>query len=240
MANGIYAAAAGLEAQQVRLDAIANDLANAGTFGYKSERVGFRDLLYGAEQGVAVGSGSAAVDLGRSDVQGSLGDSANPLSIAISGPGFFQIKRSDGTVALTRNGNFQLDSRDRIVTANGEQLVPPIRVPAGTQPKDVIVASNGVVSVHGKAAGTIKLVAVPAPAQLQSVGNSSFAATRASGAATAVSGGSKVMQAQQEESNVDVASSMTDMLDTQQTYTLVSRALQTQDQLAQIANGLKR
>jgi flagellar basal-body rod protein FlgG len=240
MANGIYAAAAGMAAQQVRLDAIANDLANSGTFGYKSERVGFRDLLYGSEQGVAVGSGSAAVDLGRSDVQGSLGDAGNPLSLAISGPGFYQIKRTDGSTALTRNGAFQLDAQGRLVTANGEQLVPPIRVPAGTQPHDVTVASDGVVSVHGKAAGTIRLVTVPAPDQLESVGNSSFAVTRSSGAARPVTGGSKVMQAQQEESNVDIASTMTDMLDTQQTYTLVSRALQTQDQLAQIANGLKR
>ena len=240
MANGIYAAAAGLAAQQVRLDAIANDLANTGTLGYKAERVGFRDLLYGSEQGVAVGSGAAAVDLGRSDLQGTLGDSGNPLSLAIQGPGFYQIKRADGTTALTRNGAFQLDAQGRLVTSNGEELVPPIRVPTDTQPKDVTVATDGAVTVKGKSVGTIKLVNVPAPTQLQPVGDSSFAVTSASGAASPVAAGSKVMQAQTEESDVDVASAMTDMLDTQQTYTLVSRALQTQDQLAQIANGLKR
>jgi flagellar basal-body rod protein FlgG len=240
MANGIYAAAAGMAAQQVRLDAIANDLANSGTFGYKSERVGFRDLLYGSEQGVAVGSGSAAVDLGRSDVQGTIGDGGSPLSLALQGPGYFQVKRLDGTQALTRNGAFQLDSQGRLVTSDGEQLVPPIRVPAGTQPKDVVIATDGAVTVKGKGIGSIKLVSVPAPNDLLSVGSSSFATTRASGAARPIVTGTKVMQAQQEESNVDIASTMTDMLDTQQTYTLVSRALQTQDQLAQIANGIKR
>jgi flagellar basal-body rod protein FlgG len=239
MANGIYAAAAGMAAQQVRLDAIANDLANSGTFGYKSERVGFRDLLYGAEQGVAVGSGSAAVDLGRSDVQGTIGDGGSPLSLALSGPGYFQVKRLDGSQALTRNGAFALDSQGRLVTSDGEQLVPPIRVPAGTQPKDVVIATDGAVTVKGKSIGAIKLVDVPAPNDLLAVGDSSFATTRASGVATPVTG-TKVMQAQQEESNVDIATTMTDMLDTQHTYTLVSRALQTQDQLAQIANGLKR
>ena len=66
MADGIYAAAAGMAAQQTRLEAIANDLANAGTAGYKSERVGFKDLVYGSVDGVAVGSGAAAVDAGPS------------------------------------------------------------------------------------------------------------------------------------------------------------------------------
>jgi flagellar basal-body rod protein FlgG len=239
MANGIYAAAAGMAAQQVRLDAIANDLANADTFGYKSERIGFKDLLYGAEQGVAVGSGTGVVDAGRSDVQGALGDSGNPLSLAISGPGYFQVRRSDGTTALTRNGSFQLDAAGGLVTTSGERLVPPVRVPRGTQPSGVTVATDGTVSVAGKTLGRIRIVTVTAPSELLAIGSSDFAPTRASGAPSTARG-TKILQAQEEESNVDVATSMTDMLDAQQTYTLVSRALQTQDQLAQIANGIKR
>ncbi|HET6175190.1 MAG TPA: flagellar hook-basal body protein [Gaiellales bacterium] len=239
MANGIYSAAAGMAAQQVRLDAIANDLANANTFGYKSERVGFKDLLYGAEQGVPVGSGTAAVDAGRSDAQGALGSSGNPLSLAISGPGYFSVRRADGTTALTRNGSFQLDATGALVTTSGEHLVPPIRVPRGTQPSDVTIATDGTVQLAGRTIGRIRLVTVTAPSQLRAVGDSDFAPTRASGAPTAARG-AKILQAQEEESNVDVATAMTDMLDAQQTYSLVSRALQTQDQLAQIANGLKR
>lgn len=240
MANGIYSAAAGMAAQQVRLDAIANDLANANTFGYKSERIGFRDLLYGVEQGVAVGSGSAVVDAGRSDVQGALGASDNPLSLAIFGSGFFQVKRADGTVALTRNGSFQLDAAGSLVTTSGEQLVPPIHLPTGTQPHGVTVATDGTVSLAGKTVGNIRLVTVPAPAALLSVGSSSFAVTQASGTPIPASAGSTILQSQEEASNVDIADAMIGMLDAQQTYTLVSRALQTQDQLAQIANGLKR
>src|SRR5215468_4803109 len=104
MPNGIYSAAAGMAAQQTKLDAIANDLANSSTTGYKSVRVGFKDLLYGAEQGVAVGSG------------------------AIDGAGFFQVKRADGSAALTRNGQFSLDANGALVTSTGEQLDPPIKV----------------------------------------------------------------------------------------------------------------
>jgi flagellar basal-body rod protein FlgG len=240
VANGIYSAAAGMAAQQVRLDVIANSLANAGTFGYKSERIGFKDLLYGTEGGVAVGSGAAAVDAGRSDAQGALGSSDNPLSLAIDGAGYFRIKRSDGTTALTRNGSFQLDAKGALVTASGEQLLPPIRLPRGTQPHDVTIGTDGTVMLAGKTVGTIRLFTVPAPAELLSVGNSSFATTLTSGAPTRAPVSSKILQSQQEQSNVDIATAMTDMLDAQQTYTMVSRALQTQDQLAQIANGLKR
>src|SRR3954447_7111424 len=104
MPNGIYSAAAGMAAQQSRLDAIANDLANSSTTGYKSQRVGFRDLLYGSDQGVAVGSGSAAIDIGRSLAQGTFEPSDDPLAVAIEGPGYFQVRRADGSSALTRNG----------------------------------------------------------------------------------------------------------------------------------------
>jgi flagellar basal-body rod protein FlgG len=240
MANGIYSAAAGMAAQQTRLDAIANDLANVSTTGYKSERVGFRDLVYGVEQGVAVGSGSAAVDAGRSFATGSIEDSSNPLSLAIEGPGFFQVKRPDGTTALTRAGNFQLDANGSLVTTDGDQLVPPIKVPKGTQPGDVSIASNGTVTVAGKSVGAIKLVDVPAPNALLSVGSNLFAATQASGAPAAAARGTLVHQGQLEASNVDVAESMTALLDAQQTYQLSSRALQTQDQLLSMANDLKR
>jgi flagellar basal-body rod protein FlgG len=239
MANGIYSAAAGMAAQQTRLDAIANDLANASTTAYKTERVGFRDLVYGVEQGVAVGSGSAAVDAGRSFASGTIVDSSDPLSLAIDGPGFFQVKRADGTSALTRAGTFALDADGSLVTTGGEQLVPPVKVPKGTDPKDVSIATDGTVTVAGKTVGSIKVVEVPAPNGLLSVGTSLFAATQASGAPAAARG-SVLHQGQLEASNVDVARAMTDLLDAQQTYSLSSRALQTQDQLLSMANELKR
>ena len=236
----MYAAAAGMAAQQVRIDMISNSLANAGTFGYKAERIGFRDLLYGSEGGVAVGSGAAVVDAGRSSAQGALGDSSDPLALAIEGPGYFRIKRADGSPALTRNGSFQLDSKGALVTASGEQLIPPIRVPRGTQPEDITVGTDGKVILKGKTIGTIGLFDVPAPSELVAVGNSSFTVSKGSGAAVAAPKATQILQSQVEQSNIDIASTMTDMLDAQNTYTMVSRALTTQDQLAQIANQLKR
>ena len=121
MADGIYAAAAGMAAQQTRMDAIANDLANADTPGYKSERVAFKDLVYGREGNVAVGSGAAAIDAGRSTTQGTVSDSTDPLDLAIDGPGFFQIRRPDGTVGLTRDGIRKIQASCEI--ANYKSLV---------------------------------------------------------------------------------------------------------------------
>jgi flagellar basal-body rod protein FlgG len=239
MADGIYAAAAGMAAQQTRIAAIANDLANADTPGYKSERVAFKDLVYGSEGGVAVGSGVAAVDAGRSSAEGGLQSTGNPLSVAIDGPGFFQIRRLDGSSGLTRDGSFELDSSGGLVTSNGERLVPPITVPRGVQPGSVSIAQDGTVTAGGRTLGKIQVVNVPAPGALLAVGNSTYQVTAASGNTTPLQG-AKVEQSMLEGSDVDTASAMTELLDAQQSYSLASRAIQTQDQLLQIANDIKR
>lgn len=239
MPNGIYSAAAGMAAQQSRLDAIANDLANSSTAGYKSQRIGFRDLLYGSDQGVAVGSGAAAIDIGRSLAQGTFEPSEDPLAVAIEGPGFFQVRRADGTTALTRSGQFQLDANGSLVTITGEQLVPPIKVPAGTQPEKISIGQDGAVTVAGTPVGRITLVTVPAPTSLQPVGSSLFAPTQASGGVVPATA-ARLRQNQLEASNVSVANAMTDMLDAQQSFQLASRAIQTQDHLLQVANELKK
>jgi flagellar basal-body rod protein FlgG len=237
MANGIYAAAAGMAAQQTRLDAIANDLANVDTTGYKSERVGFRDLVYGPENSMPVGAGAAAVDAGRTSAQGALVASDNPLALAIQGPGYFQVRRADGTICLTRDGDLHIDSNGSLVAAGGEQLVPPVQLAKGTQPGDVTIASDGTISVRGRSAGAIQLVDVPAPSGLLAVGSSLFTPTAASGAAVRAQG--LVVQGQLEQSNVDSARAMTDMLDAQQSYSLASRVIQMQDQMLQMANELR-
>jgi flagellar basal-body rod protein FlgG len=239
MPNGIYSAAAGMAAQQTRIDAIANDLANTNTTGYKHERVGFRDLVYNQEQGMPVGSGVAAVSVGQSFEQGALADSENPLALAIQGPGFFQVKRADGTTALTRAGNLDLDANGSLVTTTGEQLVPPVTVPKGTQPKDVVIGPDGAVTVAGKSVGKIQIVDVPTPAGLQPAGNSMFVPTRASGAA-APARGATLKQAMLESSNVDVATAMTDLMDAQRNFDMSSRVIRMQDQLLEIANGIRR
>src|SRR3712207_3578064 len=86
VSDGLFSAAAGLAAQQTRIDVLANDLANVNTTGYRSARLGFRDLVYAQEkEGVRVGSGTAAVDAGRSQIAGALKETGQPLDVAIAG-----------------------------------------------------------------------------------------------------------------------------------------------------------
>ena len=238
MPEGIFAAAAGMAAQSARLDSIANDVANANTDGYQQVRTGFRDLVYDKELGVSIGAGAAAVDLGRSTVQGPLHQVDNPLALAIQGPGYFQVRTASGTTALTRAGDFQLDGNGEIVTSGGARLVPPIVLPKGAQATDVSISGDGVVRVGKTQIGAVQLVDVPAPAGLQSTGDGLFAPTQASGAIAPAKGGTLV-QGSLEGSNVDMTTALVDMTDAQRSYSLDSRVIQVQDQLLQIANQLR-
>jgi flagellar basal-body rod protein FlgG len=229
--QGIYAAAAGMAAQQAWMDAISNDVANLQTDGYKQERVGFRELVDGA--------GAAPVDSGRSFRQGTLVQSDDPLAVAINGPGFFQVKGPGGQTALTRGGVFHVDATGSIVTASGAELVPPIRLPKGVSPDQVKIDADGTVHAQGTKLGKLAIVDVPAPQALQSAGDGLFVPTTASGRPTAVAT-STVQQSFVEASNVDTATAMTDLLQAQRAYQLQSRVLQFQDQMLEIANGIRR
>lgn len=169
MLEGMYAAAAGMYAQQARLDSLSNDIANVNTTGYKPVRMGFRDLLYSqaglaTADGVQLGAGSAVTDLGRVSRQGSLQMTERPLDIALSGPGFFQVRSATGEQLLTRAGSLQIDVRGRLSTTTGQLLSPPVTVPAGTDPSKISVAGNGVIELDGRRVGQIRLVEVRSPA----------------------------------------------------------------------------
>jgi flagellar basal-body rod protein FlgG len=240
MLEGLYSAAAGMQAQQQRMDSVANDLANANTNGYKKTRVAFRDLLYvrDASGNVQSGAGTAATTLGRGFSQGALSETGNPLDLAIESGGFLQVRRADGTNALTRDGSLRLDPRGRLTTQRGELLQPPVTAPAGTKESDLQIASDGTITANNRQVGRIQVVNVQSPEALQSIGDNLFRATAASGAPRALATG-RVTQGAVEGSNVDVADSMTEMMDAQRSFQLASKAVQMQDQLLQIANSVK-
>lgn len=234
--TGIYSAAAGMAAQQTWLDALATDLANVNTPGYHSQRVAFRDLVY---NGSGSGAGADAATLGVTADQGALQQSSDPLALAIAGDGYFQVKRPDGTTALTRDGQFQADATGKLVTLGGDTLQPPITLPKGVSPSDVAIATDGTVSTStGTKLGKIQLVTVPSPDQLQAIGNGQFAVTPGSGAPVNATG--QVKQFFLEGSNVDVADALTSMIRAQRAFELSSKAVTTQDQLLQMANELRR
>ena len=242
MLEGMYSAAAGMAAQQQRLDALSNDLANVNTTGYKRVRVAFRDLVYtqagpGARPGVSEGSGAAATSVGRGSAQGALKRTDRPLDIALNGPGFLAVRRPDGTQALTRDGNLRLDAQNRLVTNDG--LFTGVTLPGGTPEDQVRIGTDGTVRVGERRVGGLDLVTVRSADGLAANGDNSFSVTAASGPATAI-GTVALEQGALEASNVDMGEAMAEMMEAQRSFELASKVIQMQDQLAEIANGVKR
>ena len=244
MLEGLYTAAAGMAAQQQRMDSLANDVANVNTAGYKQLRTGFRDLVYaqqgrGAANGIESGSGVAAQTVGRSFAQGSLRQTGQPLDVALQGPGFLQVRTPEGQLALTRDGSLRVTNTGQLVTSTGAQVVPPINFPAGVDMANVAVATDGTITANNQRIGQLTVVDVPAPQGLVSVGDNLFVATADSGAprataATTFAGGYL------ESSNVELADAMVDMMDSQRAFELASKAIRQQDEMMGIANGIKR
>jgi flagellar basal-body rod protein FlgG len=245
MLEGLNSAAAGMAAQQQRLDAVANDLANANTTGYKHVRVGFRDLVYtqtgrSSAQGPRTGAGAAAVDAGRGFGQGAVQRTDQPFDVAIQGDGFIRVRLADGRQALTRDGSLRVDGAGKLVTSSGSLVQPPITFPAGTDPSRVSIGPDGTVLSAGQRVGRIELVAVRSPQGLQPVGDNAFLATPESGAAGPAPAATTLSQGALEMSNVDMADAMVAMIESQRAFQLTSKAIQTQDQMWEIANGVKR
>jgi flagellar basal-body rod protein FlgG len=245
MLEGLHSAAAGMAAQQQRMDAVANDLANANTTGYKHQRVGFRDLVYdqtgrSSAQGVRTGSGAAAVDAGRAFAQGTLQRTDRPLDVAIQGEGFLRVRLPDGRDALTRDGGLHIDGNRRLTTSIGSLVQPAITVPEGVGEDQISVGPDGTVLAAGNRIGRLDVVTVRSEAGLLSVGNNAFVTTAASGAAIAAPRATSLTQGALEASNTDMAEAMVSMIESQRAYQLTSKAISTADEMMGIANQVKR
>jgi flagellar basal-body rod protein FlgG len=245
MLEGLRTAAAGMAAQQQKLDGIANDLANANTTGYKHTRIGFKDLLY--EQGgrpsannVVRGTGAAAVDAGRGFEQGALRNTGGALDVALEGEGFLKVRLPDGRQGLTRDGDLHLDADRRLTTSTGGLIDPAIKIPEGVPEDRIAIERDGTVRANGAVVGKLQVVTVRATAGLLPVGDNAFTATAASGATRPAPAQTQVTQGALEASNTDMAQAMVDMIDAQRTFQMTSKAIQTADSMMEIANGVKR
>ena len=255
MIRSLAIAKTGMEAQQMKLDAISNNRANVSTNGYKRAGVVFEDLIYqnlrqagaaSSEQttlptGLQVGLGVQPVATTRSFTQGNLQQSSNPLDLAIRGNGFFQIQLPDGTSGYTRDGSFQVDAQGQLVTNAGYAVQPGITIPANAQ--SVTIAADGTVSVtlpgqaQAQQVGQLQLASFVNPAGLEPKGMNLFAETAASGTPNAGAPGANglgsLQQGYVETSNVNVVEELVSMIQTQRAYELNSKAIQTSDQMLQ-------
>ena len=200
MLRGLFTAAAGMHGMSFQVDNIANNLANANTFGYKRTRVDFQDLLYQTIKpagssvsqgnllptGIQVGHGVRVAGTRRVFTEGSFRVTENPLDVAIAGRGFFQITLPDGTVGYTRDGAFNLDETGQMVTSDGFPLTDGIVMPQ--QATAVNISEEGIVTAviqpgnQLQQVGQITLADFINPSGLAAIGKNTFVETEASGA----------------------------------------------------------
>ncbi|WP_116366387.1 flagellar basal-body rod protein FlgG [Parahaliea mediterranea] len=253
MIKSLWTSKTGLESQQVKLDVIANNLANVSTNGFKKSRAVFEDLLYqnlrqpGAQNdvqntlpsGMQVGTGVRPVATERLHSQGNLENTGNSRDLAINGRGFFQVMMPDGTTAYTRDGSFQLDQNGQMVTSSGYPLEPVIIIPENAL--SITIGRDGIVSVTepGSAlnnqVGQLTISTFVNPTGLESVGENLYLETESSGLRTeslpGLNGAGVLYQSYVETSNVNVVEEMVNMIQTQRAYELNSKAVQTSDEM---------
>jgi flagellar basal-body rod protein FlgG len=255
MFSSLWVAKTGLDAQQTRMDVISNNLANANTTGYKSARASFQDLVYQnlrqpggqtteqtqAPSGLMLGTGVRVAGSEKLFTQGNIEQTGNSLDLAIQGRGFLQVTMPDGTIAYTRDGSLHMDQNGQIVTANGYAVDPAVSIPANAQ--SVTIGSDGTISVSlpGQAAtqqiGTVQLADFINPAGLQPNGDNLYLETASSGSPQigqpGLNGLGTLAQGALESSNVNVVEQMVDMIETQRTYEMNSKAVSAADSMLQ-------
>jgi flagellar basal-body rod protein FlgG len=261
MFRALYTAASGMSAQQMNLDAIANNLANSSTTGFQQRQVNFSDLLYqnqimpgaAATQqttvaaGLQLGLGTRPNATEIIQTQGDFATSGNPLDLAIQGVGFFQILLPNGQIGYTRDGSFHPDAQGQVVTSDGNPLQPAITIPPDAV--SITVGSDGTVTVTqpGQTAatqvGAIQTALFVNPGGLNAVGDNIYLATTASGQPVignpgGAEGLGSLQQGMLEQSNVSVVAQFVAMILAQRSYESNSRVVKAADEMLQQLNQL--
>lgn len=263
MIRALFSAASGMNAQQLNVDNIANNIANANTTGFKARRPQFEDLLYqnmiqpgaAATQqttiptGLQLGLGTRPVSNEIIFTQGDFSETDNPLDVVIQGNGFFQIQLPSGSLAYTKAGSFHLNSTGQVVDPNGNLLDPPITVPQNAQ--SLTIGSDGTVTytlpgqTAAQQAGQIQLANFANPSGLNSIGGNLYQQTDASGDPVVGPPGGQtgmgtLLQGYVEQSNVSVVQEFINLIVSQRAYEANSKVVKAADDMYQQVNNLKQ
>ena len=247
-------AAAGMSAQQMRVEVISNNLANMNTTGYNARRAEFADLHYqqlarpgtinaadgtvlptGVQLGLGVRPTAVSVLLG----QGALAQTGGDLDIAIEGQGYIEVTMPDGRAAYTRDGALKLTGDGLIVTNDGYPVAPQITVPSDARSIDINpdgeVYANFADRVDPEFLGQLTLSGFTNPKGLEAIGSNLFLETGASGPALVSTPGldglGVVRQGYLEDSTVDPVKEGTDLIEAQRGYELNSKVISAADQM---------
>jgi len=258
MEASLWVSKTGLDAQQMRMTVISNNLANVNTVGFKRDRAVFEDLLYQnirqaggstggdnqAPTGLMIGTGVRIVATEKTHTQGSMIQTKNALDLAIQGEGMFQVLQPDGTFGYTRDGSFKLSVDRELVTASGMQLQPAITIPQNAE--SISIGEDGTVSIqpYGNAEeqviGQLLLARFVNYAGLEPMGKNLYRETSASGAPVVgvpdADGAGRISQGSLEAANVNVVEEMVNMIETQRAYEINSKAISSVDSMLRFLN----
>ena len=258
MEASLWVSKTGLDAQQMRMTVISNNLANVNTTGFKRDRAVFEDLLYqnirqpggstgGDNQtptGLMMGTGVRIVATEKMHSQGSMIQTKNALDLAVQGEGMFQILQPDGTFAYTRDGSFKLSVNRELVTAAGMPVQPSIVIPQDAE--SITIGEDGTVTIqpYGNAeeqvVGQMQLARFVNYAGLEPMGKNLYRETSASGAALLsapdTDGAGRISQGSLEAANVNVVEEMVNMIETQRAYEINSKAISSVDSMLRFLN----
>lgn len=262
--RSLRTAASGMYAQQLNIEVISNNIANINTNGFKKNKAEFQDLMYqeipvntipstsnstnqSSINKIQVGNGVQPTSTQKIFRQGDILPTNNNLDLAISGDGFFQIKRPDGTFAYTRDGAFKVNGEGKLVTSSGYYLEPEISVTEDTI--TLIIGKDGAVEIKQADGGSvavdnIQLVRFMNPGGLEAIGNNLYIETAASGnplfGTPGSSGFGEIHQGHLESSNVDIVEEMIAMIAAQRAYEINSKTVKTVEDMMTMANNLIR
>lgn len=254
--------ATGMQAQQLNVEVISNNIANISTTGFKRSRAEFQDMLYEnlrrvgspssdtgtlLPSGLQVGLGVKPVATYRINEQGNLTVTNNQYDVAINGRGYLQVQMPDGTTAYTRAGSLQLNETGQLVTPDGYLVTPSITVPSDAL--SVSINGSGIVSavIDGSATtqnlGQLQLAAFINPTGLEAIGDNLLRETAASGSPIVgnptSSGFGSLIQGSVESSNVNVVSEITGLITAQRAYEMNSRVIKTADDMLTTISQLR-
>ena len=252
--KALQIAAAGMTAQQMRVEVISNNLANMNTTGYNPRRAEFADLHYqqlarpgtinasdgtvlpaGVQLGLGVRATAVSVILG----QGSLGQTGGDLDVAIEGSGYLEVTMPNGNAAYTRDGSLKRTGDGLIVTSDGFPVVPNITIPidarAITINAEGEVYANFTDRIEAELLGQFTLAGFANAKGLEAMGSNLFTETAASGPPSVGEPGQDgigfLRQGYLEDSSVDPVREVTDLIEAQRGYELNSKVISAADQM---------
>ncbi len=254
--------ATGMQAQQLNVEVISNNIANLSTTGFKRSRAEFQDMLYEnlrrvgspssdtgtlLPSGLQVGLGVMPVATYRINEQGNLNVTNNPYDIAINGRGFLQVQRPDGTTAYTRAGSLQLNQDGQLVNPEGLPVIPSITVPSNATGITINAAGQVLANIDGQSTqsnlGQLQLATFTNPTGLESIGNNLLKETESSGSPVTgnpqAAGFGSIVQGSLETSNVNIVSEITNLITAQRAYEMNSKVIKTSDEMLTTISQLR-